>query len=422
MKHAFSGTKKSDKKKLQEKSTSAKLDFSEIKELMLSGAESGADIELKRMEAYYELTTQKLLRNLLDRDEKEVLPDYHPILGFKYDIVESALDSSPGEAEEVLERLSELGILEKTFFDTILACPTCGSTSIRIHHRCPTCTSHHIVKAGLIEHIPCGSIDERAAHYRGQLHPTCPKCGSELVKGEYRDMGLWYICKDCKEKFEHPNIDLVCHTCNNEFTIRTSIIKEISKYHLNPDKENEIRQNVTSLESVNDILTNLGFDIELSASLVGDKSGIEHKFSLVGRRESLDGDCVIVLDHAVGDTEVNASSLILYLYKISEINYDLALFLAIPKLSDMAKKIAEGYNILIIEGIPENEEQLEILKKEIDYKIHSEINKDKEKMFEKLMMDREIYEWIVRRGKMIKISRDEKGRFRSIKDNKIEKE
>jgi len=398
-----------------------KLNISEIKELMLSETESGADIELKRMEAYYELTTQKLLRSLLETDEKEVLPDYHPTHGFKYGIVESALESDPGEAEEVLERLSELGILEKNFFDTILACPICVSTSIRIHHKCPNCTSHHIVKAGLIEHVPCGSIDERDEYYGERMHPTCPKCGLELVVGEYRDMGLWYICKDCKEKFEHPNIDLVCYMCHNEFTIRTSTIKEISKYYLNPDKENEIRQNVTSLESVNDILSDLGFDIELSASIVGDKSGIEHKFSLVGRRESGDGDYVIVLDHAVGEIEVNASLLILYLYKISEINYDLALFLAIPKLSEMAKKIAEGYNILIIEGIPENEEQLGILKKEIEYKMQSEIDRSIDKIFETLIMDKEIYEWIIRRGRKVKILRDEKGRFISIKNNKIEK-
>ena len=381
------------------------LSLNEIKELALAKPGSEEEIELKRREAYIERPTQKLLRDLLERGKKaEILPTYDPSSSFRYETVESVFDEnvSPAKAEDFLERLCHLEILRKSFFDTVSACPVCGSTCITLHYRCPGCTSRHIIKTGLTEHIPCGNIDEKDKYIQGHRMPTCPKCGARLVEGEYRDMGLWYVCRECGERFEHPHLDVTCRKCDNKFKVETGIIREISKYALNPDREQEIRQNVTSLESIYKLLTELDFSVEMPASVTGEKSGIQHKFSLIAKKKFEGRENIVAIDHAVGDAEVGVSPLILYIYKISEVRVDLPIFVAIPKLGETAKRIAQGYNILVIEGIPKEKERLAMLNDEIQKRLSERI----------MISEAEIvHQWIFRKGKKVDVWRNDRGKF-----------
>jgi predicted RNA-binding Zn-ribbon protein involved in translation (DUF1610 family) len=401
----------------EERQSPAKLNFDEIKETMLTGPDAKEKLELMRTEAYLDRPTQKLLRNLLENGKgAAILPTYDLSFGFRYKSVESVFDedlrgSTSKEVEDLLIRLNHLGILEKSFFDTVSACPNCGSTSITLHYRCPKCASRHVVQTGLTEHIPCGNIDERDKYNQKDiLHPTCPKCGATLAEGQYRDMGLWYVCRECGEKFEHTHLDMVCRKCNNQFTIQTALVREISKYALDPTKENEIRQNVTSLESLNELLTELGFTVEMPASVIGEKTGIQHSFSLIAKKKSGERETIVAVDHAVGDIEVSASSLILYTYKISEVEVDLPIFVAIPKLSDTAKRIAEGYNLLVIEGIPQEKEQLAMLRDVIPQILSKRIEERPTGLLHPQEIDL-IHQWIIRRGKRVDVWRDRDGRF-----------
>jgi DNA-directed RNA polymerase subunit RPC12/RpoP len=381
------------------------LSLSEIKELALAKPGSEEEIEFKRREAYIERPTQKLLRSLLESEKKaEILPTYDPSSSFRYETVESVFDEdvTPAKAEQFLERLCKLEILRKSFFDTVSACPACGSTCITLHYNCPGCANRHIVKTGLTEHIPCGNIDEREKYIEGHRMPTCPKCGARLVEGEYRDMGLWYVCRECGEKFEQPHLEVTCRKCDHKFKVERAIVREISKYALNPDREQEIRQNVTSLESIYKILTELDFSVEMPATVTGEKSGIQHKFSLIAKKNFEGRTRIVAVDHAVGDAEVSVSPLILYIYKISEVKVDLPIFVAIPKLGETAKRIAQGYNILVIEGIPKEKERLAMLNDEIQKRLSERI----------MISEAEIvHQWIFRKGKKIDVWRNSRGKF-----------
>lgn len=101
----------------------------------------------------------------------------------------------------------------------------------------------------------------------------------------------------------------------------------------------------------------------MPGSIIGEKSGIQHYFSLIATNANKEN---IVIEHRVNEPEVTASQLILYLYKLSEIQADLPIFVAIPQLSTTAKQIAEGYQILVIEGIPTDHDQLTLLKQIIN--------------------------------------------------------
>ncbi len=329
-------------------------------------------MELARRDAYIDPKTRDLLRQLLQLGDKaEITPAYDPQEGFVYRMTN--LDQKDAGANklsiEFLGNLSALNLLEKKFFDTASGCPYCESTIMTMHTRCPRCKSHDILKTSLTEHIPCGNIDPKENY----IENRCPKCGELLVNGKFRNMGRWYVCKACSERFENPEFDLVCHHCSKNFTLKDVQVLELPKFSLNLARKKEIRQNVASLEEIRVLLAELGFKIEIPGLVTGQKSGMQHRFSLIARKEVNRQPIVIALDHAISETEIQPQPLILYVYKISEVKVDIPIFIAIPKLNADAEKIAEGNHILLIEELNDQKEIAQRIKKEIE-KLESQKN------------------------------------------------
>ncbi len=182
-------------------------------------------------------------------------------------------------------------------------------------------------------------------------------------------MGRWYLCQECNDKFENPELDILCHYCNKNFSPKEAHLIEVPKFALNPERKKEIRQNVASLEDIRRLLSELGFQIEMPGLTMGEKSGMQHHFSLIAKRYLENREITIALDHAVSESEVQASPLILYIYKTSEVKVDIPIFVAMPKLNDVAKKIAQGHQILLVEGLTDNPETIKCIEKEIENRI-----------------------------------------------------
>ena len=324
--------------------------------------------ETERREAYIDPKTRSFLRKLLEDGEKgEITPAYSMSLGFVYPVTcETSSDKEAGAvSKDCLENLAKLGILNKSFYDSVSSCPNCQSTIITLHTRCPICRSHNVEKTSLTEHIPCGYIDQREKYKDNH----CPKCGEPLIESQYRNMGRWYICHECGERFENPESDLICRNCKKKFGIKEALVTEVPKYSLNLEKRNEIRQNVAGLEDIRAILDGLGFSVEIPGAAVGQKSGMQHHFSLIARKQVNAAEIVVGLDYAVSESEVQSSPIILFVYKTSEVKVDIPIFIAVPKLDDSAKKIAQGHNILLIEGFAEQEEANKKTKTQIEERL-----------------------------------------------------
>ncbi len=357
-------------KKTQEQKTDTEaaqqLNHNSIKKEVLTDLTTEDKIELERREAYIERKTRNLLRKLLqDGDKEEIIPIYTPGLGYVYKITNNGSNDTDQFSKDCLEDLARLDILYKSFFDSINICPNCESTVMTLHNRCPKCKSHNVEITSLTEHVPCGYIDQKDKY----LENKCPKCGEQLIEGQYRNMGRWYICQECAEKFENPEFDLICRNCNRNFSIKQAQVTVIPKFSLNFNRKKEIRQNVASLESIRAILGDLDFRVEIPGFAIGLKSGMQHHFSLLAKKEINGQEIIVALDHAVSESEVQASPLILYIYKTSELKVDIPIFIAMPVLSETAKKIAQGHDILLIEGSTEGEEEMEKIKLEIEDRI-----------------------------------------------------
>jgi predicted RNA-binding Zn-ribbon protein involved in translation (DUF1610 family) len=371
--------KRSSKKKVEanEKKTISQTAVSSKRETSSGTMEIEDGIQVERRKAYVEPLTRQILRNLLESEkEGEILPSYHPASGFTY---ESRLPEKGNGPErmstEFLENLTKLGILQKSFYDSVSTCPICETPAITLHPSCPKCKSRQIEKANLTEHIPCGYIDQRGKYANG----LCPKCGKRLNEGEYRNMGRWYVCSDCGERFEHPYYNLICGKCNNSFSTEEANVLEVPKFTLNSKRRKEIQQNVTSLENIGNLLVDLGFKVEMPGTVTGDKSGIEYHFSILAKKQTEYDELVVAVDHEVAEEKVQAHSVILYVYKISEMKVDIPVFIALPKLGEAARKIAMGHGILIIEGSSEGKERLAQIKAKIEDRINQIIAAQAEK-------------------------------------------
>ncbi|MGO8807036.1 MAG: hypothetical protein ACLQO7_10635 [Candidatus Bathyarchaeia archaeon] len=329
-------------------------------------------IELERKEAYIEPKTRQLLRELIQCEEKyQIIPKYNPGVGFVYQITEQKTNAPEtlNISEDFLENLARLDILHKEFYDSVSVCPTCHSPIITLHNRCPKCKSHNIDKTSLTEHILCGFIDQR----NNYVNNRCPKCGERLVEGQFRNMGRWFVCRDCSERFEDPEYDVTCRSCGKGFLIKESQLTEIPKFSLNLNRKKEIRQNVASLESFRELLADLGFSVEIPGLAMGQKSGMQHQFSLIAKKQVNGQEINVALDLAVSEPEVSSSPLILYIYKTSEVKVDIPIFVAMPVLNETAKKIAQGHEILLIEGSPDEKEVIENIKSEIESRIDAKL-------------------------------------------------
>ena len=352
-------------KKAQVEGQTKEEDFQKNSEnSVLSGKDAAQElniedkIELQRREAYIEPKTRDFLRELLqDPEKRELIPLYTPGIGYVYQLTEKGVaQKAPIELSKVLlENLAILDILQKNFFDSVSSCPHCDSIIVTMHHKCPKCKSHNVEKTNLTEHIRCGHIDQRSMY----INDHCPKCGELLIEGQYRNMGRWYVCKQCNERFENPEFDMICRTCKKTFSIKEANVQEISKFTLNLKRVKEIRQNVASLENIRKVLTDLGFQVQIPGLAIGEKSEMQHHFSLIAKKIVNGKDVIIALDHAVSESEVTTSPIILYIYKTSEIKVDIPIFVAMPQLNESAKKVALGHNIMVIDSSTEEKEIME---------------------------------------------------------------
>jgi len=308
----------------------------------------------ERMELYKDRQTQVLLGKFLNGEIDRLEPDYDPRSGYRYRIVEEVV-SDQTKAEALLDRLYGAGILERKLHDKIIFCPKCSSASISIHYCCPYCKSYDIQKSSLIEHVKCGYMDIEANFRRGDKL-VCPKCHDELRKPEidYRRAGVWCTCKDCGKSFDIPVAALFCRECHGDFTFEDIVIKDVYSYSIKKEAKEEASLGWTLIGPLRQFLQENGFKVDAPSFLKG-KSGANHMFDIVARK----GDTakkVTVIDLATSTQPAVSEQPVIALFaKIFDVSPGNAYLIAIPRMTENAKKMAELYNIQVVEARNEKE-------------------------------------------------------------------
>jgi len=235
--------------------------------------------KMKRTELYKDTNTQVFLSKFLSGEIAELEPVYDSKIGYRYPIVEAIIGSA-SEAEEFLNELYEVGILERTLYDKIVYCPKCDSANISVHYCCPYCKSFNIQKSSLIEHVKCGYMDVEGNFRKGNKL-VCPKCHKELKKPDvdYRRAGIWCACKDCDKSFDIPTTAHFCRDCHANSTFEDAVIKDVYSYSLKEEVREEAAVGWVVIAPITEFLEENGFEVESPAFLKG-KSGANHMFDM----------------------------------------------------------------------------------------------------------------------------------------------
>jgi hypothetical protein len=308
----------------------------------------------ERIELYKKPEIQAFLSRFLSGEVDTLEPTYDPRTGYSYPTVEKILGDS-SKVEPFLDQLYRVEILERKLYDKTIFCPKCGSLSISIHYCCPYCKSFDVQKSSLIEHVKCGYMDVEENFNKGG-NTVCPKCHIELKKldVDYRKAGVWCTCKDCNRSFDIPVASLFCRDCHENFTFEDVLIKDIYSFTVREQAKQEAALGWVLIAPIRESLTAKGFQVEAPAHLKG-KSGANHVFDVVAYKGKT-GKNITVIDLATStESAVSEQPVIALFAKIFDVSPDKAYLIAIPKLSENAKRMAELYHIETIEATKQEE-------------------------------------------------------------------
>jgi hypothetical protein len=310
--------------------------------------------KVDRLELFKDHSTQVLLGKFLSGEIKELAPVYDSKLGYRYPQVE-AIVGNEQTAEAFLNRLSETGILGQKLHDKIIYCPKCNTANVSVHYCCPYCKSFNIQKSSLIEHVKCGYMDVEENFHRGSKL-VCPKCREELKKPDvdHRKAGVWCSCKDCGKSFDIPVSSHFCRDCHGNFTFEDIVIRNVYAYTLNEEAKEEAALGWVLIAPIREFLAEQGFDVESPAFLKG-KSGANHRFDIVASKGEVARKLTVIDVATSGESLVSEQPVIALFAKIFDVSPHKAYLIAIPQLSDNGRKMAELYNIQVVEAKNEKE-------------------------------------------------------------------
>jgi uncharacterized OB-fold protein len=293
----------------------------------------------------------KLVGAMLEAKIVDIKPqlDFTTELGFIYPIVEQSVNAKGTEVLEIVQSLTEKGILKGSFFDRLLRCPRCQSINLRPSTHCPKCSSGDIVRGRILEHVACGYVgveDEFAS--KGKY--TCPRCKLELrtIGADYRSRGVLRKCRDCGEIFNVPLLKWRCLKCSS--LTNEDEIEEVNiyAYSLDESKRNwlefELQPKVQFLE----FLKRHGYEVTENATVKG-KSGAEHNIDILATRD----DGIIIHNVAIGieiaRDKIELDRILDFDVKAFDSGIHDKVLIIIPTLGEEAAKFASYHRIKVLE-------------------------------------------------------------------------
>ncbi len=304
--------------------------------------------EKAKRELYRDRNVQMLLSKFLSGEIETLEPVFAPDVGYRYPVVEDIIGDS-SQTGAFLNKLDEAGVIEKELYDKIVFCPNCNSANVSTRYCCPFCKSFDIKKSSLVEHVKCGYMDIEDKFYDGERY-ICPKCNEEMKKidVDYRKAGIWCTCRECKKSFDTPVPMNFCRNCGETSTFEDIIIKDVYAYTLEENVTAESSANLFLVSAIREFLMSEKLKVE-SPGLLEGKSGANHSFDIVAYKADKSQAIVVDLAMSTG-TVVSEQPVIALFAKIFDVSPEKSYLIAIPKLSENGKRMAELYKIFAIEA------------------------------------------------------------------------
>jgi predicted RNA-binding Zn-ribbon protein involved in translation (DUF1610 family) len=300
-----------------------------------------------RVALYQDPSVQLLISKFVRGEIVELTPSFDLDQTVRYTEVEEVVDGDVSEAKQLVQKLWDVGIFKRKFHEKVLVCPSCLSPNVSNDYVCPNCNSIDIERKTLLEHTACGNIDS-VDNFLVEGGLLCPKCGKELIEAgvDYQKLGAWFQCAQCGKRSDMPSPIHRCRNCGHIFTIRDTGFVNVYAYRLSSEAEEEFKRSYLVMKPIGLVLEDFQFKVEMPGQIAG-RSGALHRFDAVATKGSSE---VVVLDVIASDKEINEVPVASMYAKIFDVTPSQSILVAIPRLSEKAKKLAGLYRISIIEA------------------------------------------------------------------------
>ena len=294
---------------------------------------------------------QKLLDRIHEDNITEIVPIYDPEKDCKdsYPVIESIVGTNV-EVESILDEIAESGDIVKELFDKTVLCPNCNSQNISTRYNCPYCSSFDIEKSALIEHVKCGYMDVEKNFRKGK-RLVCPKCNGILERADvdYKKAGVWCKCNNCNKNFDIPTPSHFCRKCGTISTFEDVQLKNIYSYKVQETVQNGSAVNSFINKNITNFLSKDGWKVKSPAKIQG-KSGAKHSFDIIAFKGSKKDKPIVIDVASTSEKLVSEQPVVALFAKIFDVSPKKAFLVAIPKLNENGRKMAELYKIQIIES------------------------------------------------------------------------
>jgi hypothetical protein len=246
----------------------------------------------------------EVLQLLVSRNEAlEPWPDADAIGGHAWREADEILGLPLGGAQEVLEELAGLGLLERELFNRIHLCPCCSSCRINFRETCPDCASIALQTDGLIHHFACAHCGLESDFERGR-DLVCPKCKQVLGRLglDFERPHETYVCRKGGHLFEEPRIEGQCLDCEHVAEAADLVLRDVHRYRATDRAFRALELGRISRLDVEEAACSgqyrlatpgqlaLEVERELSSLIVRERS-----FMTLSLRFEVDGDCYPLL-------------------------------------------------------------------------------------------------------------------------------
>jgi len=296
-----------------------------------------------RLRNYNDPAVQQVLNHLLSGSANALEPEFGSDRLPTYSVRLEGGDRVPVD-RPLLQRMADIGFVNETLFEKVVFCPSCSSPSkVYARFKCTHCGSIDILMSRMIEHLICGTIHQEEA-FRVGKNMVCPTCKKLLQKPEeHRLIGLVCSCKACGAHFEDPAQGFFCRNCKLDFALPTAQVVDAYTYSINKEALVEVRAHL-GVDALMEAIASEGYEVR-SPGIVSTPTK-EIEFSLIVRRDSK----FVAVDISQSEVEVDVEPLLQLYVKMLEASPTKAVFGAVPRLSDRARKLADLHEIAVAEA------------------------------------------------------------------------
>jgi hypothetical protein len=137
-----------------------------------------------------------------------------------------------------------------------------------------------------------------------------------------------------------------CRNCGHIFTIRDTGFVNIYAYRLGSEAEEEFKRSYLVMKPIGLVLEDFQFKVEMPGQIAG-RSGALHRFDAVATKGSSE---VVVLDVIASEKQIDEVPVASMYAKIFDVTPTQSILVAMPGLTEKAKRLAGLYRISIVEA------------------------------------------------------------------------